>query len=808
MSSTIGVPSMPATQSSSPAAGFFVDARKGEVNELKNLLKHLNIERDQKRKRDIIKKVIACMTLGIDVSRLFTEMIMAIESKDIVVKKMVYLYLCNYAHKEPEMAIMCINSLRRECENDDPMVRGLALRSLCNLRLESILEYVEQPLTKGLSDLSAYVRKVAVIAVLKLHYLQATFVENNGYVNKLSSMLQDADADVVTNVLYVLNELKISYGGLEISQATVMHLLSRIGELSEWGLAVVLDIVSRYSPANEDETFAIMNLLDAVLRTANSGAVLGTIKCFMKLTEGFEDLRPQIWVRAKPPLLTLLAGGNPELQYALLKHLQLILQEPAAAGVFDDEYRQFFVRYNEAPHIKHLKVGLLPYLSNGVNARDICVELNEYVTDVDAELSRCALQAMGKIAIRLEPVAEELVESLMKMVDLDITYVRSEAFKISTDIIRVYPHCRKLVLPHISKCLKTIEDSDAQAMVLWTIGEYCAEIVEAPYLLEAIIKAYEEEHSTEIKLQLLTAVMKTFFRRAPETQKMLGRLIDLSINDISDQDVHDRGLMYYRLLNSNLDVAEKLFASGDEMRQTHTGDGFAESMQVEKRKMIMQEFNSLSVVFNLTSTKFIEDKYQLRLDNAPLKDDAFEFDAAPSDAIRQQQKEEQQYSSASSLLEPAAGTANLLDDYNMGGSATNNATQSSGWSAADFKLQAKQTIEPTAFQQSWGELAETFNGTVVHLDKAVDSVGELIGSFGAANLHCVASGQLPGGGIRLFLYGVQIDDSSLLSSGEKNVFLAQVIAKPAGEVAAVIKTDSTVPGCANSLASLMKMALQ
>ena len=100
------------------------------------------------------------------------------------------------------------------------------------------------------------------------------------------------------------------------------------------------------------------------------------------------------------------------------------MQEPAAAGVFDDEYRQFFVRYNEPPHIKHLKVGLLPYLSNGDNARDVCTELNEYVTGVDSELSKCALQALGKIALRLEPIAEELVDSLMKMVDLDIPYVR------------------------------------------------------------------------------------------------------------------------------------------------------------------------------------------------------------------------------------------------------------------------------------------------------------------------------------------------------------------------------------------------
>mgnify|MGYP003385369052 FL=1 len=54
------------------------------------------------------------MTLGIDVSRLFTDMIMAIESKDMVVKKMVYLYLCTYAQKQPDLALMCINTLRRD----------------------------------------------------------------------------------------------------------------------------------------------------------------------------------------------------------------------------------------------------------------------------------------------------------------------------------------------------------------------------------------------------------------------------------------------------------------------------------------------------------------------------------------------------------------------------------------------------------------------------------------------------------------------------------------------------------------------
>jgi vesicle coat complex subunit len=40
--------------------------------------------------------------------------------------------------------------------------------------LESILEYIEQPLKKSLSDISAYVRKTAVIGILKVTRIKCT----------------------------------------------------------------------------------------------------------------------------------------------------------------------------------------------------------------------------------------------------------------------------------------------------------------------------------------------------------------------------------------------------------------------------------------------------------------------------------------------------------------------------------------------------------------------------------------------------------------------------------------------------------
>ena len=187
------------------------------------------MEKDGVRKRDIIKKVIAYMTLGIDVSRLFTDMIMAIETKDIVVKKMVYHYLSNYAHMNPDLAIMCINTLIRDCDNEDPMVRGLALRSLCSLRLESILEYVERPLEKSLTDLSAYVRKTGVMGVLKVYNLRRSVIERGAYIDQLYKMLEDADASVVSNVIVVLEEIYQEKGGITLNHASLMQLMGRMG---------------------------------------------------------------------------------------------------------------------------------------------------------------------------------------------------------------------------------------------------------------------------------------------------------------------------------------------------------------------------------------------------------------------------------------------------------------------------------------------------------------------------------------------------------------------------------------------------
>lgn len=180
--------------------GIWFSARKGEVSDLKSQLRQLAGSRApgvDDSKRDLFKKVISYMTIGIDVSAVFGEMVMCSATSDIVLKKMCYLYVGNYAKVNPDLALLTINFLQRDCKDADPMIRGLALRSLCSLRVANLVEYLVGPLGSGLKDNSSYVRIVAVMGVLKLYHISASTCVDAEFPQTLKQlMLSDSDTQV------------------------------------------------------------------------------------------------------------------------------------------------------------------------------------------------------------------------------------------------------------------------------------------------------------------------------------------------------------------------------------------------------------------------------------------------------------------------------------------------------------------------------------------------------------------------------------------------------------------------------------
>ena len=68
-------------------------------------------------KKEGLKKVIAGMTVGKDVSGLFADVVKCMQTADLEMKKLVYLYLMNYAKTQPELVILAINTFCKVLED-------------------------------------------------------------------------------------------------------------------------------------------------------------------------------------------------------------------------------------------------------------------------------------------------------------------------------------------------------------------------------------------------------------------------------------------------------------------------------------------------------------------------------------------------------------------------------------------------------------------------------------------------------------------------------------------------------------------
>lgn len=73
-------------------------------------------------------------------------------AENIELKKLVYLYLINYAKTQPELTLLAVNTFVKDANDPNPLIRALAVRTMGCIRVEKITEYLCEPLRKALRD--------------------------------------------------------------------------------------------------------------------------------------------------------------------------------------------------------------------------------------------------------------------------------------------------------------------------------------------------------------------------------------------------------------------------------------------------------------------------------------------------------------------------------------------------------------------------------------------------------------------------------------------------------------------------------
>ncbi|XP_029361840.1 AP-4 complex subunit beta-1 isoform X2 [Echeneis naucrates] len=523
------------------------------VRDLRRVLSNPNVQSDQLRYRNTILKVIRAMSQGVDVSGLFSEMVKACATVDIVQKKLVYVFLCSYATLNPELSLLVINTLRKDCQDPNPMVRSLALRNMTNLRLPSLVEYVEQPLTAGLRDRAACVRRVAVLGWAKLHNLQTNSEIDAAVVNELYSLLRDPDPVVMVNCLRALEEILREEGGVAINKPITHHLLNRLKECDIWGQCEVLRILQRYRPQSEDELFNILSLLDVSLISPHPPVMAATLSLFLSLCSGLPAVGLAALERVRGPLLAACGNTSREMQFTALCHIQLLLR--SLPGLMGEHYKRFFCGYAEPAYIKQRKIEVLVELVNDDNVAILLDELRGYCTDVNISTAHAAISAIGRIG---RSYSDKCLEILTELLGLKQEHITSAVVQTMRDLVWVCPQCSRTVCSAVEGCEAEIQDSQGRHALLWLLGVYGEQVSSVPYTLEVFIDGVRSEASVGVKMELLTATVRLFLCRPAETQDMLGRLLHYCIEEETNMCVSDQALLYYRLLHCGIEETRKV----------------------------------------------------------------------------------------------------------------------------------------------------------------------------------------------------------------------------------------------------------
>lgn len=532
---------------------------KGELQELQEQLNSMKAD----IKQEAVRKVIAAMTVGKDVVSLFPHVVKCMETTNVELKKLVYLYIINYARSQPDLAIMAVNSFIKDArQKSSPLIRALAVRTMGCIRVERITEYLCQPLKDALADEDPYVRKTAVICLAKLYDISPEMVEDQGFFQQLTSLLADGNAMVVANAVAAISEISDLRGSpvVPLTHTIANRVLTALNDSTEWGQVFILDYIAMYTPAASREAEGILERVIPRLAHANPSVVLSAVKVIVKYLDYISsaDLTRTVIKKLTPPLVTLLTGSQPEVQYVALRCVNLIVQKNSA--VLDKDVRAFFCKFNDPIYVKMEKLEILTRLADNKNIDSVLQELKEYSTEVDMEFVRKAIRCIGRCSLKLERATERCVNVLLDLVHTKVSYVVQETIIVVRDILRRYPGRYQMIIREIMECMSELDDSEAKAAFIWILGEHAEQIDSAFAQLSEFCSGFSDEPAA-VQLQLLTASVKLFLKRPDQAESLISALLKTATEKCLNPDVRDRAYIYWRLLSTDPAATRELVLS-------------------------------------------------------------------------------------------------------------------------------------------------------------------------------------------------------------------------------------------------------
>ncbi|NXC54065.1 AP3B1 protein, partial [Aleadryas rufinucha] len=513
---------------------------------------------------------------GKNASELFPAVVKNVASKNIEIKKLVYVYLMRYAEEQQDLALLSISTFQRALKDPNQLIRASALRVLSSIRVPIIVPIMMLAIKEASSDLSPYVRKNAAHAIQKLYSLDPE--QKEMLIEVIEKLLKDRSTLVAGSVVMAFEE--VCPDRIDLIHKNYRKLCNLLVDVEEWGQVVIIHMLTRYartqfvSPWKVDEVvdeYSENNFYasdeeqkekDQKLKTTytmdpdhrlllrNTKPLLQSRNAavVMAVAQLYWHLAPKSEAGIVSKSLVRLLRSNREVQYIVLQNIATMSIQ--RKGMFEPYLKSFYVRSTDPTMIKTLKLEVLTNLANEANISTLLREFQTYVKSQDKQFAAATIQAIGRCATNITEVTDTCLNGLVCLLSNRDEIVVAESVVVIKKLLQTQPAHHGEIIKHMAKLLDNITVPVARASILWLIGEYCERVPKiAPDVLRKTAKSFTNEDDL-VKLQILNLGAKLYLTNSKQTKLLTQYVLNLGKYDQS-YDIRDRTRFIRQLIVPN-----------------------------------------------------------------------------------------------------------------------------------------------------------------------------------------------------------------------------------------------------------------
>ena len=666
-----------------------------------------------------LQEILMQLSWGVDVFPLLGVIVIASETHDIPCKRMVYTIMTALSRRDPDTSILITNTLLKDCASENPIVRGMALRAICDIEITTIADDLPKIIAIGLADTNPYVRRMAVLATVHLHQVAPAAIEEKGMVNRLYELLRDRDPQIVCNSLFALSAILKDQGGISFDSNLIHHLVNSLPKFSEWAQSEAMQVISQYTPETDKERFDLMNIIDQFLQSSSSAVLTGAAKILLSLTNDKNNLQKQVTSRIIPKFITHIHANTPEVQFSLLKHLIVLARR--YPDCFKPHIPHFFVQFVDDAPVAKAKFELLQLITPQNSAREVIETTARYVLLEKPFTVPPGIKLMRDLALQLPQAVSIVISKFRLFFDMKRHHLINQCLVVLPDLMRRIPSALSDFINLLPSQPPRELSGPALGAYAWILGEYGDRLEDAVYCIESLmLRSWDQEKApitiagkigtddpdnyddvSAMKICIITALAKLLFVNAGQARPVLAQALGRGLKD-NHPAVQARARFIYKLLQADLDAARAAL-----MNVKTSDQPFVEDADSENIDMVFDEFNTFSVIYEEPRADWDTQEEQIDIE------------------IEEEEEEE----------------------------------------ANEHKLEDLQEITPQQFQQLWQTEGIAVSSDSVEFGYELE-LKDFVAAILKANVGVMASGPTPQGN-KIFAYGYIDGNIALIECLEK-----------------------------------------